>query len=183
MTIINNKNLLGTTCKNCYSDIISKKIDPMFRFLDCNNDGKVSAEDLWKNFKHLKKPNTKYDIYGCKIKEKRYRTNSINDFFIKNMKAFDGFLTKEEFRVAILLGYWDRQTDVDKIYKDDTRLFKQLRWGPNGDNDIVCQRILSANNPPLQKTMSMTAQPNAKPAKAAEEKEGEEKEEKARFYN
>jgi hypothetical protein len=71
----------------------------------------------------------------------------MNDFIIKSMKSFDGFLTKEEFRVAILLGYWDRQTDIEKIYPDDTRTFKQLRWGPSGDTDVVCQRILTANNP------------------------------------
>lgn len=147
MTIIHNKNILGTTCKNCYNDLITKKIDPIFRFLDCNNDGKINAEDMWSNFENLKKADKKYNIFDCTIKGKKYRTGSMNDFIIKNMKSFDGFLTKEEFRAAILLGYWDRQVDIEKIYPDDTRTFKQLRWGTTGDSDIVCQRILNANNP------------------------------------
>lgn len=151
MTIVHNRNILGTTCKNCYNDIISKKIDPIFRFLDCNNDGKVNAEDLWNNFESLKRKSNKYNIYDCTIKGKKYRTSSMNDFIIKTMKSFDGYLTKEEFRAAILLGYWDRHTDAMKIYLDDTRTFKQLRWGTSGDTDIVCQRILSANNPPVDK--------------------------------
>jgi Ca2+-binding EF-hand superfamily protein len=147
MTIVHNRNILGTTCKNCYNDLITKKIDPIFRFLDCNNDGKINAEDLWNNLESLKKKDKRYNIYDCSIKGKKYRTGSMNDFIIKSMKSFDGFLTKEEFRVAILLGYWDRQTDIEKIYPDDTRTFKQLRWGPSGDTDVVCQRILTANNP------------------------------------
>jgi len=151
MSIIHNKNVLGTTCKHCYNDIITKKIDPIFRFLDCNNDGKINSEDMWANFEGLKRApanSGKYNIYGCTIKGKKYRTGSMNDFIIKNMKSFDGYLTKEEFRAAVLLGYWDRQTDIEKIYPDDTRTFKQLRWGTDGGTDVVCQRILTANNPP-----------------------------------
>jgi len=149
MTILHNKNILGgKDCTNCFGDIISKKIDPIFRFIDCNNDGKINAEDMWTNFENLKRTTTnKYNIYDCTIKGKKYRTHSMNDFIIKNMKNFDGYLSKEEFRAAVLLGYWDRQTDVEKIYPDDTRTFKQLRWGTGGDTDVVCQRILAANNP------------------------------------
>lgn len=148
MTIIHNKNILGTTCKNCYNDIITKKIDPIFQFVDCNQDSKISPEDLWHNFKTLKRKSPgKANIYSCRIKGKRYRTNAINDFFIKNMSSFDGFLNKDEFRAAILLGYWDRHTDNEKIYLDDKKIFKQLRWGPNEDTDLVCDRINAANNP------------------------------------
>jgi Ca2+-binding EF-hand superfamily protein len=162
MTIHHNKNILGTTCKNCYNDIVNKKIDPMFQFLDCNQDSKISTEDIWENFKGLKrKAPGKANIYGCFIKGKQYRTNAINDFMIKNMKSFDGFLNKDEWRAAILLGYWDRHTDTDKIYPDDTKTFKQLRWGPNGDTDLVCDRINNANNPPVQ-----PPQPQSGPAPA-----------------
>jgi Ca2+-binding EF-hand superfamily protein len=164
MSIVHNKNILGTTCKNCFNDIITKKIDPMFRFLDCNNDGKINAEDMWTNFENLNRKINKCNIYDCSIKGKKYRTNSMNDFIIKNMKSFDGYLTKEEFRAGILLGYWDRQVDVEKIYIDDTRTFKQLRWGASGDSDVVCQRILSANNP--APTPSATVPPASNPVPA-----------------
>lgn len=167
MTILHNRNILGTTCKNCYNDLVTKKIDPIFRFLDCNNDGKINAEDLWNNFENLKKKDKRYNIYDCTIKGKKYRTNSMNDFIIKNMKSFDGYLTKEEFRVAILLGYWDRQVDITKIYPDDTRTFKQLRWGPSGDNDVVCQRILTANTPPPAPQTNSGVTPGASPANSA----------------
>jgi hypothetical protein len=63
------------------------------------------------------------------------------------MKSFDGYLNQDEFRSAILLGYWDRHTDAEKIYTDETKTFKKLRWGDNGDTDVVCDRINSANNP------------------------------------
>jgi Ca2+-binding EF-hand superfamily protein len=173
MSIIHNKNILGTTCKNCYNDLISKKIDPIFRFLDCNNDGKINAEDMWTNFENLKKKDKRYNIYDCTIKGKKYRTGSMNDFIIKSMKNFDGFLTKEEFRAAILLGYWDRQTDIEKIYPDDTRTFKQLRWGTAGDTDVVCQRILAANNPPAVTPPTVTVAPVNNNAAAA----------KSRYFN
>ena len=161
MSIVHNKNIIGTTCQQCFNDTIIKKIDPIFKFLDCNNDGKINAEDMWINLENLKRNSTNNNIYDCTIKGKKYRTNSMNDFIIKNMKSFDGYLTKEEFRSAILLGYWDRQTDVEKIIPDDTRTFKQLRWGPSNDTDVVCQRILTANNPPAaiskQATISHSA--------------------------
>ena len=161
MSIIHNKSILGSQCKQCYNEIITKKIDPIFRFLDCNNDGKISAEDLWTNFENLKRKSNKSNIYDCTIKGKKYRTGSMNDFIIKNMMNFDGYLTKEEFRTAVLLGYWDRQTDVEKIYPDDTRTFKQLRWGASGDTDVVCQRILSANNPPPAANSKASVPPSA----------------------
>jgi len=174
MAIVHNKNILGTTCLNCFNNIIAKKIDPVFQFLDCNNDGKISSEDMWEGLMQLKRPDERYNIYDCTIKGKKYRTNSVNDFFIKNMKnENDGFLTKEDFRAAILLGYWDRHVDTEKIIKDDARLFKKLRWSDEGDTDIVCQRILSANNPPAI---------NASP-KPEENKEIPAKNDKSRFFN
>jgi len=180
MSIIHNKNILGTTCTQCYNDVIKKKIDHIYQFLDCDNDGKITAEDVWEHLKDLKRPDDKYDIYDCTIKKKKYRTNSINDFFIKNMrKAFDGYLSPQTFRAAILLGYWDRQTDTEKIHTDDVRLFKQLRWGPDGDTDVVCQRILTANNPPLPKPSPIKTEAT----KEEEKEEKDEQDESRRFYN
>ena len=142
MTIFHNANILGTTCKNCYNDIINKKIDPIYTYFDCDKDNKISAEDVWKNLKSLKRKSPgKNDIYKCRVKGRRYRTSAVNDFFIKNMISFDGYLSKQEFRAGILLGYWDRHTDVENIYLDDKKTFKKLRWGEDEDRDIVCERI------------------------------------------
>jgi len=166
-TIIHNKNSLGS-CENCYNDIVNKKIDPIYTFVDCDNDNKVSAEDMWENLQNLKRANTaKANIYQCTLKNKKFRTTSMNDFILKNMWDNDGFVSKNEFRVGILLGYWDRQTDPDKIYPDDTRTFKKLRWGDSGEQDIVCGRILAAQNPSSSSSNSnslASATPtNAKP--------------------
>ena len=147
MTIDNNRNILGTTCKNCYNDLISKKIDPIFRYIDCNNDGKINAEEMFEHLMSLKKKTNNYNIYNCKIKGKYYRTSSMNDIIIKNFRNFYGYLTKEEFRAAILLGYWDRQTSSDQILLDDSRNFKKLRWDSTGATDYVCQRIINHNSP------------------------------------
>jgi Ca2+-binding EF-hand superfamily protein len=147
-SIIHNKNNLGGGCKNCYNDIISNKIDPIYSFIDCDNDNKVSAEDMWGNLQNLKRLNSaKSNIYQCLLNSKKYRTTSMNDFVLKNMWDNDGFVSRNEFRVGILLGYWDRQTDPEKIYTDDTRTFKKLRWGETGTVDVVCSRILAAQNP------------------------------------
>jgi len=147
-TIIHNKNNFAGTCKNCYNDIVTKKIDPIYSFLDCDNDNKVSAEDMWGNLQNLKRTNAeKANIYQCLLNNKKYRTTAMNDFVLKNMWDNDGFVSKNEFRTGILLGYWDRQTDPDKIYPDDTRTFKTLRWGPSGNQDVVCAKIQAAMNP------------------------------------
>lgn len=149
MTIHNNRNILGGDCTNCYKDIISRKIEPMFRFIDCNNDNKVNSDDLWDSFKSLKRPNSgSYDFYNCYIKNKPYRTSAINDFILKNHNSFNGLLTKEEFIMGILMGYWDRQTDEVKIYPDDSKNLKTLRWGKTGDVDAQCEKIKNISNNP-----------------------------------
>lgn len=157
-TIIHNKNALAGSCKNCYNDIVTNKIDPIYSFLDCDNDNKINAEDMWGNLPNLKRTNpAKANIFQCLLNNKKYRTTSMNDFILKNMWDNDGYVSKNEFRVGILLGYWDRQTDPEKIYTDDTRTFKTLRWGPTGEADVVCSRILAAQNPtPPPATNTMT---------------------------
>ena len=145
-SIIHNKNNFAGTCENCYNDIIKQKIDPIYTFLDCDNDNKVSAEDMWDNLKLLKRPSNKADIYVCSLNNKKYRTTSMNDFVLKNMWDNDGFVSKNEFRVGILLGYWDRQTSPEKIITNDDRTFKNLRWD-SSNADIVCNRVLAIQGP------------------------------------
>jgi len=123
MSILNNKNILGSaTCNSCYGDVIAKKIDPIFNFIDCNNDGKITAEDMWNSLEGLKRKNANlYNIYTCTIRGKKYRTHAMNDFIIKSMMQFDGVITKDEFRAGILLGYWDRHTDVERINRNNKK--------------------------------------------------------------
>jgi hypothetical protein len=63
---------------------------------------------------------------------------------LKSHQMVEGKLTKVEFRLGILTGYWDRQTDNTKIYLDDAHNMKKLRWAQDGNVDIVCERINSS---------------------------------------
>ena len=147
MTIINNKNILGGFCKYCYNDILRKLIDPIFFFIDCNNDGLITSEDMWHQFMELKRPDfKKYNIYKCVINGKKYRTSAMNDFILKNMKTYEGYVNKQEFQLGILLGYWDRQIDSQKVFCDDCQSMKNSRWDIKGNVDKVCLRILNNND-------------------------------------
>lgn len=147
MTIINNKNILGTYCKYCYNELLSSLIDPIFFYLDCNNDALISSEDIWNKLADLNRPDfKKFNIYRCVINGKKYRTSSVNDFVLKNMKTFEGYLNRQEFRLGILLGYWDRQMDTEKTFCDDCHNLKFSRWSRGGYEDKVCLRILKNND-------------------------------------
>ena len=147
-SIINNYKIFRQSeCKEeCYSEILAQKIDPLFAYLDCDQDGFVSAENLWVGLRNLKRSSKGYNMYQClmpTILNKDYRTTSTNDFVLKNYKKADGFVNIDEFRTGILLGYWDRQTDSTKVYTDDTKNSKVSRWGGDGSKDIVCDSILA----------------------------------------
>ena len=64
-------------------------------------------------------------------------TASINDFILKNSKTKDGAITRNEFRVGMLLGYWDRQAENTAIHTDDKRNLKNLRWEEGDMIDIA----------------------------------------------
>jgi len=178
LTIIHNKSKLGLReCRNCYNDLVNKKIDPIFNFIDCDHDNKINAEDMWESFASLNRKNNVCNIYDCKVREQPYRTNAMNDFIIKNMEDFDGYLSKEEFRAGLLLGYWDRQTTVEKILQKDEKTWKKLRWGDELNTDIVCDRIERANSPnegsensSKRKSKSSKSSKSSKPAPETKKK-------------
>lgn len=135
-SIWNNKQTVGSPlCVHCYFDV-SKTLDAIFLYLDCNNDGLLSAEEIWGNLPLIKRNTEKWNIFSFGNDES-IRTAAINDFILKNTKIKDGYITKNEFRVGILLGVWDRQTDKLKILTDDTRTLKNLRWEEGDMIDIA----------------------------------------------
>jgi len=141
-SIRHNRRRLGSkNCDYCYYDIVHKKIDPLYNFMDCTNSNKISAEDIWGAFQHLRK-SSRYNIYNCHLNHKKYRTSAMNDFVLKNMHSNDGSITREEFRIGILLGYWDRQTSPERVLTNDAKTFKSLRWDNKGMIDIVCHRLM-----------------------------------------
>ncbi len=123
------------SCINCLENL-SKKLDALFVFLDCTNKGYLTAEELWNNLPKLSRGNRKWNVFAIENSD-NIRTNAINDFILKNGKAVEGGLTKEEFRNGMLLGFWDRQTAEMGIVEDDSRNLKELRWNENGMNDTV----------------------------------------------
>jgi len=71
MIIINNKNILGSHCLYCFNDIITNKIDPIFYYLDCNQDGLISSEDMWNHLNFLRRGRIRrYNIYKCYVNKK-----------------------------------------------------------------------------------------------------------------
>jgi len=147
LSIINNAKILGEIeCKtHCYNKIISDLIDPIFTYLDCNKDNFVSSENLWVGMQSLRRPTWAYSMYLCRmptVLNNNFRTTSCNDFILKNFKEKDGFLNKQEFRIGMLLGYWDRHTDINKVYTDDSKNLKGVRWANNGWKDIACDTTI-----------------------------------------
>jgi hypothetical protein len=129
-----NKHLMGTnSCTHCFEGIVDK-IDAIFKYLDCDNDGKIGSEDLYSNLKKIKRSSSNYDIFALGFKE-GVRVDAINDFILKNNKFQIGALNKNEFRSGILYGIWDRQTDYYSIMEGNERSHKDLRWSDEGEVD------------------------------------------------
>ena len=135
-SIWNNKQTVGSPlCEHCYFEV-GKTLDAIFLYLDCDNDGLLSAEEIWGNLPNIKRSTEKWNMYAFGNDES-IRSASVNDFILKNSKIKEGFITRGEFRVGILLGFWDRQTDKLKVLKDDTRTMKNLRWEEGDMIDIA----------------------------------------------
>jgi hypothetical protein len=143
--IQNNKKVIDgpKKCRNCMEKIIESRIDPMFMYFDCASYNIITAEQIWTGLTKLIRPTKGFDIFKCSLESGKYRTAAINDFVLKAHKLVNGKVTKEEFRHGILLGFWDRQTDDTHVYMDDGKNLKSLRWGSNGEIDIMCEKILS----------------------------------------
>lgn len=143
-----NKAYIGNTSskKYIFSNFVEKRLTPMFYFGDCDNDGFISAENIWFMSEKLTCAAGKgYNIFRCDAKADNsntdYRTASVNDLVLKNMKTADGKLSPEEWYQAILLGFWDRQTNDQKIVDDSTLSHTDLRWSDQGATDIGCEEI------------------------------------------
>lgn len=134
-------------CKDfCYKTIIDQVIDPLFIYLDCDNDGYINAENMWQGLRNIFRQDTKYDMYKCIFPlelNKFYRTNSVNDFILKHSRVADGFLNMDEFRKGILLGYWERQVKENVFYKREEINNKIKRWSDAGAKDLECDEIKS----------------------------------------
>lgn len=136
--------------KNFYDKIIDAVLEPFFVYADCDGDGIIDAENIWFTSQILScRHPVNFDIYKCDAKsgdaDSDYRTSSVNDLVLKNMKQSEAFLSKQEFYKGILLGFWDRQVSPRGVMDADELNGKYLRWGgvgPNfGELDTECQQI------------------------------------------
>jgi len=135
-SIIHNKGLIGTQlCQHCYSTS-SNTFDAIFLYLDCNENGWLSAEEFWMNLQNLKRSNDKYNIFSYGSSDS-LRTAAVNDFILKNGKSREGFVSRAEFIQGMLLGLWDRQTEKTGVVLDDSRTMKSFRWRDDGTTDIA----------------------------------------------
>ncbi len=133
-------NYLGSSSyKYTYKPIIDI-LNPIFTFLDCNEDDFLSAQEIWNNLPGLKRNTTNFDIFAYG-NDQNIRTAAINDFILKNWNATEGFVNREEFYSGFLLGFWDRQTDNEGFLCDDSRNFKNLRW-KDDKIDVSLQKYL-----------------------------------------
>jgi Ca2+-binding EF-hand superfamily protein len=142
-TIVHNGNAKGELlCYRCFF-MQRKKLDAMFIYLDCTNKGFITAEELWNKLPQLKRSNKSWNIFSSGNSD-TIRTNAVNDFILKNSNSVDGGITKDEFTLGILLGFWDRQTDDIHIIKDTSKSMKDYRWSKDGKTDIIANDYLQA---------------------------------------
>jgi len=142
-SIMYNKGVLGSKkCNHCYS-AVARRIGALFSYLDCGETGFISADQMWKGLPELRRPTSQFNIFGYGNSE-NIRTNAINDFILKNEKAKDAFVSKEEFVAGILLSIWDRQVTETSIIDDDSRNLKKLRWSDNNMTDTAAYNYVKA---------------------------------------
>jgi hypothetical protein len=147
MIIENRNNLDGYySCKNCMEDVINNKIDIIFKYISYNRFEYITAEDIWEAFRHLKRGSNSnfYSLYTCQY-YKNIRTFSVNDFILKSQKSHMGQINLKEFRLGILLGYWNRQIANSKIFFSDEMNQKFERWTDDG-LDIKCEEYKNRHN-------------------------------------
>jgi hypothetical protein len=135
-SLYNNKQTVGSSlCDHCFFEV-GKTLDAIFLYLDCDNDGLLSAEEIWGNLPNIKRSTEKWNMFAFG-NDQSIRTAAINDFVLKNSKIKEGFITRVEFRVGLLLGLWDRQTETTKVVTDDSRTMKNLRWKEGDMIDVA----------------------------------------------
>jgi len=146
--IWNNKKRDDLYCYNCFF-LLAKKIAAMFAYLDCQGKGYLTSEDLWRKLPSLVRGTNQCNIFSISTNNS-IRTDATNDFILKNGYTVDAGVTRNEFITGILLGFWDRIVQDDKIVLDDSMSMKTLRWANGGLADIRANQYL-LDNPPVKK--------------------------------
>lgn len=140
-TIYANKSVFGESrCSKCFEELIEDYLDPIYAFIDCENSGKLTSENMYKGLKFLKRPTTKYNIFLCESDGLFHRTDAINDFVLKSRKTFNGEITKKEFIIGNLIGFWSRQVERGSILEHNEKNGKEGRWNDPNSVDNKCPK-------------------------------------------
>jgi len=118
---------------------------PIFKFADCTSKGFIVAEQLWATFHNLKRQESNtndenYNFYDCEVPNGYTHTSAVNDFVLKCAGTIQGALNPDEFATCMMLGFWDRQTSVNKIVQKDEMNKKDTRW-KDEKIDIICEKM------------------------------------------
>lgn len=144
LTIWQNRDLMhSNSLLNPFNKLIKELIDPIFEYTDCTGSNYIESSQIWNSLRELKRSsvlsdNEHFNIFNCELIN--FRTNSVNDFVLKNSRENKGFLNKDEFTSGILLGYWDRQTRNNEIFLENEKNLKMTRWKEK-KIDIKCEEI------------------------------------------
>jgi len=144
MVVENIDNVGGKySCKNCMEFVVELRLDIIYKFLNIDNASYITSKNIWDGLKHLKRGSNSnfYSLYTCPVPD-NLRTDAVNDFVLKINADSVGTVNETEFKLGILLGYWNRQTDEGQIYLANEKNRKNQRWTPEGV-DIVCEKIKS----------------------------------------
>jgi hypothetical protein len=124
-------------CSMCFENLVPI-IDSIFTYADCDQDGYITAENLIKYLARMKRETNLWDIFANI--DIGIRTKSVNHFILQIAKTKNGTINKDEFRMGVLLGFWNRQTNDHKILDDDSQSLKGLRWADGGITDKELER-------------------------------------------
>jgi hypothetical protein len=140
---IGNKQILGTQdCQNCLYGLIRNKLFPIYMYIDCNADEKVTSVNIWNALVNIKRPaRNAYNFYQCELNRGKVRTSAVNDFINKAMVSMDSALNKDEFMFGLLFGFWARQVDNEAVHLGDAKNLKDKRWNEDGSVDKICLHI------------------------------------------
>lgn len=140
-TIYSNKSVFGEgRCTKCFEELIEDYLDPIYSFVDCDNTGKLTAENMYKGLRLLKRTTNKYNIFLCESDGQAHRTDSINDFILKSRKSFNGEVTKKEFILGHLVGFWSRQAERGSLLENNEKNRKEDRWTNPNSVDNKCPK-------------------------------------------
>ena len=90
------------------------ELQDFFDYLDCDKDGLISSEDIFRAFKNLK---TDFPV----------KSSMINDFVLKTMDSKTASLDNRDFLYGVLVGMFERVVSNNEINESDLKPLVEVR--------------------------------------------------------